>query len=61
MTRFALFVCGSVSMIDLQTAFAPLGLMVRIDSEGRMVADPVPAFIKRDDAPNVLPMRRKTK
>lgn len=53
--KVAIFVEGDVALNELAHAFGSIGYHLRSDASGRLVAEPIPSFLRREsDKSNVL-------
>ena len=50
--RVPVYVHGSISCEDIERAFAVIGVHVRSE-DGRLVADPIPSFLRKEEPTNV--------
>lgn len=56
--RYPIYFHGSIPMQDIADALAGIGVHMVTDTAGRMNADSVPRFIRKD-SPNVVQITKK--
>jgi hypothetical protein len=59
--RFPIYFDGSIPLQEIADALAGIGVHLRTESPGRMVADNVPRLIRREPDSNVVALKRKAK
>jgi hypothetical protein len=58
MNRIPVWINGEIQLAELVRAFNSLGYHARSDAFGRLCIDPVPNFLKHDEA-EILPLKRR--
>lgn len=61
MVRYPIYFDGALAMDEIARALASIHVHLRSDGAGRMVAEPVPAYLRKSEEQpeNVVQLRRK--